>query len=231
MTTGKLALALLLVHFASPAIGALQSDPLTDFVPSQSLLLDPVPVNGYFAFDDIRIDESVLVSIDRSVWGDTVVTFSASGDVTIHGALDAGSGPLALETAGDLFLDGKVYGDSLPVSAASFAWKNNRNGNPDAQYRGGISITIIPDDPLDAVLATGAIERVDAATLSSGVTIHAFDPTDGLWIEAVQIDQAPSIVVFDDQPISAVPLPPAAALFAGAVLMLAGRVRRTARNP
>ena len=65
---------------------------VVDFNPIDSLILDPVSVDGVFDFDNIVIEESVLVSIDRSVWGDRMVSLNALGSIMVHGAFDAGYG-------------------------------------------------------------------------------------------------------------------------------------------
>lgn len=218
---------------------------LSDFIPEQSILLDPVPVNGLFEFNDIVIGEPVLVSIDRSVWLDQTVTLSAAGDITIYGALDAGNGPLALRGDNSILLDGKIYGDSLPIDAgSSFSWVNNPNGNPDLHQTGGVSMTLMPDGQLpievggsltnaaggtltvvDAGTLTGGVIFADAGTLSGGVVteLAVLDP---VFIPYIDVGSLPGgfILTAGNTP---VPLPPAVLLFSGALLALSARLRRS----
>lgn len=199
---------------------------LSDFIPNQSVVLDPVAVDGLFEYNDIVIGESTLISVDRSVWGDQTVTLSAIGDITIRGVLDAGSGPLALRTDNHMLLDGKIYGDSLPVEAGSFSWINNPNGNDDLHRTGGVLTTLIPDAmrPADPGVA-GSTGSFDIASSGAVVIWKSLKPSDILGESAVIASGNIGVPAFIAT--TPVPLPPAALLFGAALVALSARLRRS----
>ena len=187
---------------------------LVDFNPGDALMLDPVPVDGVFDFDNIFIGESVFVSFDRSVWGDRTVSLNAVGSITIRGMLDAGEGPISLNTNGTIFLVGPNGNDGSAVGQAGVI---SVGGDVTINAAGGTSSEL-------------TVSGGDSVTLTSGGTVSYSGPE--RWLVTGISDPQPISIRFDEsvitlQPITqAVPLPPAAIVFGSAILALLG-LRRT----
>lgn len=174
LTPTRLLAATLLAFVCQATVQAAQVPLLSDgsdgvFAPLNSLVLYP-EADGIFNFTTVDIAPEVLVSVDRESYAGDVYLL-ATGDITIHGALDSGSGALHLHTPGTVYLDGKVYGESIHVAYGQFHAVNNPNGNPDQHRSSAGSLTLYPDGELPVEPDT-AVETVNAAILA-GVTISA----------------------------------------------------------
>ena len=188
---------------------------LVDFNPSDSLILDPVSVDGVFDFDNIFIGENVLVSVDRSVWGDRAVSLNAMGSITILGTLDAGHGPVSLAANETIFLGGTIGGTDISLSSVDAL---------SMSIGSTLGLFGLNEHDWSAVEQAGVISVGDSVTLTSGGTVSYSDPERWLILGAsdrqlVSIRLDESIVA--PQPITqAVPLPPAAIVFGSAILAL-----------
>ncbi len=219
---------------------------LVDFNPSDSLILDPVSVDGVFNFSSIVIKDSVLVSIDRSVWGDQTVSLNALGSIMIYGAFDAGYGAISLVSNDTIYIGGKLYGDLITLDAGAISLVDNPNGSPDRVYTGGDWVALHPDGYLDEV-SSGPVERTDAIRLTGAVVravdndvtrmeitpINHVDLPDLVRVNAVNpIEPVLGAFTLENETVQfveqAVPLPPAALLFGSAVLGLLGWQRKAA---
>ena len=214
---------------------------LVDSNPGDALILDPVPVDGVFDFDNIFIGESVFVSFDRSVWGDRTVSLNAVGSITIHGTLDAGQGPISLNTNEAIFLGGSIGGtvislsalDTLTIGSGSSLSLFGPNGNDGSAVGQAGVISVGGDVTINAAGGTSSeltVSGGDSVTLTSGGTVSYSGPE--RWLVTGISDPQPISIRFDEsvitlQPITqAVPLPPAAIVFGSAILALLG-LRRT----
>lgn len=184
------------------------------FAPSSSVILAP-DQDGIFNFTTVDIAEPVLVSFDRSSW-ESDIYLLATGDINIFGALDTGPGRLHMYTPGAVTIDGKIYGDTIFLSAEEFHAINNPNGSPDEHLYGGIYTTIQPDGMLE-LSAGNTVAGTSSSFLSGAIGFQDYSGVI-LSTQVAELNYSSSFILQSPSGgIFPTPLPPAIWLLLSAI--------------